>query len=410
MSDGDILNQPLVLPCGVTIPHRIVKSAMSENMANAGHLPGKNFYHLYAKWAQGGVGLCISGNVMVDVRYLGEAHNVVLEEKTPLPLFEEWTGAKKNSKMQLWMQLNHPGKQCPNFLCKFPVAPSAIPLEKKLRKFFNTPKELSEADILDIVKRFGTAAKGAQRSGFDGVQIHGAHGYLVSQFLSPKHNQRQDKWGGNLKNRMRFLIAVYRSIRESVGDHFPIGIKLNSADFQKGGFTHEESVETAKVISGLGIDLIEVSGGSYEKPVMMGEMKKSTMEREAYFSHYAQDIKKVVSCPVLLTGGFRSQKAMVNAIKNQDADMVGLARALAIDPQFTNQLLTQKDATSQVHPLTTGFEFLDKLFPLETTWYTRQLQLMGRNQSPNPHASVWSTILGILMEIGVSGLRRVRAN
>ena len=157
------------------------------------------------------------------------------------------------------MQINHPGKQSPKSLSKEPVAPSAIPLSGGVAVAFNPPRALTEEEILDLIKRFGNTARIA-KAGFTGVQIHSAHGYLVNQFLSPHHNQREDQWGGNAENRMRFLMEVYHEMRRQVGDDFPIGIKLNSADFQRGGFTEEESMQVLKTIDEAGIDLIEISG------------------------------------------------------------------------------------------------------------------------------------------------------
>ena len=187
---------------------------------------------------------------------------------------------------QLWMQINHPGKQSPKGLNKETVSPSAIPFKKDMAAFFSTPRELTEAEIQDIIQRYARTAAVAKKAGFSGVQIHGAHGYLVSQFLSGHHNTRTDQWGGNPENRRRFVLSVFEAMRAAVGNEFPIGIKLNSADFQRGGFTEEESLDVIRALSAAGIDLIEVSGGTYEAPVMSGtkkmEVKDSTRQREAY--------------------------------------------------------------------------------------------------------------------------------
>ncbi|MCC4821109.1 NADH oxidase, partial [Vibrio lentus] len=149
---------------------------------------------------------------------LGEPKNVVLDEHSDLSVFREWAKAGTQNGSQIWMQLNHPGKQIPKFLCDSPVAPSAISLERGLEKGFNTPRALTETEIIAIIDKFALSAKLAKQAGFTGVQIHGAHGYLVSQFLSSRHNQRQDKWGGSLENRLRFVFEVYRAIRKEVGD------------------------------------------------------------------------------------------------------------------------------------------------------------------------------------------------
>lgn len=405
------LSSSLKLPCGQILKNRLVKSAMSENMALAGNRPGPEFYQLYHQWAKGGVGLCISGNVMVDSRYLGEANNVVIERgHEHHDDLRRWATAGKEHDMKLWLQLNHPGKQTPRFICKQPVAPSAIALKPPLDKMFIKPRELTEEEILDIISRFAYASKTAKECGFDGAQIHGAHGYLVSQFLSPHHNQRTDKWGGSLENRMRFPIEIYKAMRDAAGEKFAIGIKINSADFQRGGFSHEDSVLVAAKLSSLGIDLIELSGGSYENPIMMGEAaKKSTQEREAYFMKYAADIKNKIKCPLVLTGGFRTRLGMEQAIENREIDLVGLARSLAIEPDFPNRIFSDINSKSLVKPLTSGLKFLDKLIPLEIVWYTEQLHRIGKGKSARPQASVYPSIVNTVLDVGVQGIKRVRA-
>lgn len=403
------ITDALTLPCGAVIKNRIGKSAMSENMGSQGFLSNHSFQTLYQRWADGGTGLLITGNVMVDQRALGEAHNVVIEKGINDPSLELWAEAGKRNDTHVWVQLNHPGKQSPKFLSTLPVAPSAIPFKKPLNRVFNTPRALSEAEIVDIIARFAFAAKVCKENGFTGVQIHGAHGYLVSQFLSPTHNQRTDKWGGSIENRMRFVSEIYEAIREAVGPHFPVSIKLNSADFQKGGFSKADSMAVVKHLSGLGMDLIEISGGTYETPVMTGtHVKESTKAREAYFLDYCEEVRKTVTSPLMLTGGFRSSKGMNDALAAGVCDMVGIARSLALNPDFSNELLSGKNVKSLVKPLTTGFPFLDRTFPLEIVWYTDQIHLMGKGKSPNIHRSVLRSVLGMAMALGVNTLRKVR--
>lgn len=403
------ITDALTLPCGAMIKNRIGKSAMSENMGSQGFLSNHSFQTLYQRWANGGTGLLITGNVMVDQRALGEAHNVVIEKGINDPSLKLWAEAGKRNDAHVWVQLNHPGKQSPKFLSTLPVAPSAIPLKKPLNRVFNTPRALSDTEIMEIIERFAYAAKVCKENGFTGIQIHGAHGYLVSQFLSPTHNQRTDKWGGSIENRMRFVSEIYEAIRVAVGPHFPIGIKLNSADFQKGGFSKEDSMTVVKHLSGLGMDLIEISGGTYETPVMTGtNVKESTKAREAYFMDYCEEVRKTVSTPLMLTGGFRSSKGMNDALAEGVCDIIGLARSLALNPDFSNELLSGKDVKSLVEPLTTGFPFLDRTFPLEIVWYTDQIHLMGKGKNANIHRSVLRSVLGMAMALGVNTLRRVR--
>ena len=268
------LSEPLTLPNGSMIKNRFFKSAMSEALGTKDHNASPNLVTLYNTWADGGTGLVVTGNVMIDRGALGESGNVVIEDERDLEMLTRWAKAGTKNSTHLWMQLNHPGKQSPRTLSKKPVAPSAIPLSGNLKKFFNEPRALAGDEIRELIIQFGNAAKIAQKAGFTGVQIHGAHGYLISQFLSPYHNRRSDEWDGSLENRMKFLMEVYHEIRKQTGEDFPIGIKLNSADFQRGGFTEEESLEVIRSLAEAGIDLIEISGGNYENPMMQGRKSK----------------------------------------------------------------------------------------------------------------------------------------
>lgn len=408
-----MISSPLTLPSGTILLNRIAKAAMSENMADDTHNPGPELEKLYGTWAHGGAGLLITGNIMVDSRALGEPHNVVVEKvHSNESALTRWAAAGSANQTQLWGQLNHPGKQSPRFLCVETVAPSAIPYPAPMNRIFSTPRALQEVEIVDCIERFAYAAGTLKKCGFSGVQIHGAHGYLVSQFLSPHHNQRKDEWGGSLENRMRFALEIYRAIRAAVGAHFPIGIKLNSADFMKGGFSEEESIQVVDILSKAGIDLIEISGGTYESPVMMGKkstLSNSSAKREAYFLAYCEKVSKITKTPIMLTGGFRTRNAMDAALASGACDIIGLARSVAVTPDFPNRLVANERCESEVYSLTTGSKRLDKLFPLEITWYTHQLHRMGRGKNPNPDANVKMAILKSIWSFGMASLKRVRA-
>lgn len=241
-----LLNTTMNRSTTFTVKNRFYKAAMSETMATKSNNPTEELVKLYGRWAQGGAGLLMTGNVMIDREALGEPGNVVIEDERDLDILKRWAKSGTQNGTQLWMQINHPGKQSPKTLSKNPVAPSAIPLTGDIKDFFNKPRELTSDEIWQLIKRFGNAARIAKKAGFTGVQIHAAHGYLINQFLSPHHNQRQDEWGGDLNGRMKFLIETYYEIRKQVGEKFPIGLKLNSADFQRGGFTEEESMKVLK--------------------------------------------------------------------------------------------------------------------------------------------------------------------
>ena len=247
---------------------------------------------------------------------------------------------------------------------------------------FKTPRPLREDEILDIIERFGNSALICKKAGFTGVQIHGAHGYLVSQFLSPLANQRTDKWGGSLENRARFAIEVYKNIRKKVGKDFPIAIKINSADFQRGGFTEEESMEVVDILSSLGIDLIEISGGSYEKPAMMGT-KKSTQEREAYFMEYVEKVREKTKQPLMLTGGFRTVDLMNKAIADGHLDIVGLARPFTLYPEIGHKILDKEIEKIEVPNPRTGIKLIDNMGFVDILWHELQMERIGRKKEPD---------------------------
>lgn len=410
MNSSAMIDSPFAVTKTCQIKNRFFKSAMSEQLGDAEHNPTPGLARLYGTWAKGGCGLLVTGNVMVDRKALGEPKNVVLDEQSDAELFKAWARQAKLNAANVWMQINHPGKQIPKFLSKEPVAPSAISLGRGLEATFNTPRALEESEILEIIERFATAAALAKDYGFDGVQIHGAHGYLVSQFLSSRHNQRTDRWGGSLENRMRFVLEVYGAIRKRVGKTFPVGIKLNSADYMKGGFTDEESMKVVTALSQAGVDLIEISGGTYESPSMVGHnVKESTLKREAYFLEYAEKVRKLVSTPLVVTGGFRSGKAMQSALDSGACDMIGLARPLAVDPELPNKILADKSYSMSIKSPTTGIKMVDKMTMLDITWYETQLARMAKGKATKPDQSAWFSVVDTLAGMGLHAFRQRRA-
>lgn len=337
------IQQPFTLPCGAVIPNRMAKSAMSENMATKDHQPNAALNTLYKTWTDGGIGLSITGNVMTDRLHLNGEFNVVFDEQTDKKLLKDWAACVKGTDQHLWVQINHPGRQTIPFSKQKPVAPSAVRVNIMNERVFQTPKPLTETEIEAIIEKFGNAALLSKEAGFTGVQIHAAHGYLVSQFLSPLSNLREDKYGGSLENRARFLLEIYKNMRAKVGDTFPIGVKLNSADFQKGGITEEESMQVIDMLNNIGIDLIEVSGGTYERPKMMGSKQKdSTKKREAYFIDFVQKVRKRSNVPLMLTGGVRNVAFMEECLQSDQLDFIGIARPYALLPDLANQIFEGK--------------------------------------------------------------------
>ncbi|ODG99726.1 NADH oxidase [Nostoc sp. KVJ20] len=380
-----ILNRPLKLACGAELPNRIAKAAMNEQLADDQNSPTKEIIRLYKRWALGGAGLMITGNVMIARTALVLPRDVVIEDERDLPLLQEWAVASIAQGGHIWMQINHPGRQSPIYLSPQPVAPSSIPLQLS-EKEFAQPRALTEAEIKHLIERHIYTAKIAKKAGFTGVQIHAAHGYLINQFLSPLSNQRNDDWGGTPEKRMRFLLEVYQGIRNSLGQDFPISVKLNSADFQRGGFTEEESINVVQVLEQVGVDLIEISGGTYEKLAMMGQtdiaQKESTRQREAYFLEYVRKVRSSISLPIMLTGGFRSADAMTQAIEEGSVDVIGLARPLAIAPNLPIELLTNRTSGITLQPQIAQTNDLDQQGMLEIIWYTQQIhQLAAEDKS-----------------------------
>jgi 2,4-dienoyl-CoA reductase-like NADH-dependent reductase (Old Yellow Enzyme family) len=401
---------PLELPCGVRVKNRFLKSAMSEQLGDRRHDPIPGLCTLYRTWAQGGVGVQVTGNVMIDGTAMGEPNNVVLDDRSDLAAFARWAEAGRKNDTQHWMQLKQPGRQVPSFLSKEPVAPSAIALGGSLKKAFNTPRALREEEIHAIIERFAHAAELAKQAGFTGVQIHGAHGYLVNQFLSPLQNVRTDGWGGSAENRRRFVLAVYDAIRARVGASYPVSIKLNSADFQRGGFSEDESMEVFDALVARGIDLIEVSGGNYEAPVMAGVgAKESTRAREAYFLEYAEKVRSRARVPLAVTGGFRTGRAMREALQRGVTDMIGLARPLAMCPDFPDRLLKNPDEELVLPPPRTGIKLVDRLSMLDVTYYEAQLARMAAGKNPRDDLSPWSAVFQTLGRVGVHAFRPRRA-
>jgi 2,4-dienoyl-CoA reductase-like NADH-dependent reductase (Old Yellow Enzyme family) len=405
----DILNSKLILPCGKTLKNRICKSALTERIADGNNLVNQKHLNLYEKWAEGSVGTVLTGNVQVDKRYLESAGNVAIEKsnyKDQVELLKKWTEVGTKNNTNLWMQISHAGRQTPGDLNMKPLAPSDIGLKIPGKKY-GTPKPLTNEEIEDVIERFIFTAKVAQDTGFTGIQIHSAHGYLMSEFLSPDINKRNDEWGGSLENRSRILLRIINGCREALGDDYPISVKLNSADFQKGGFSAEDSSKVASMLSDAKLDLLEISGGTYEQPRLLGldtvsinpkrsEIRKeSTIAREAYFLAYTEEIKKVIDIPLMVTGGFRSRLAMETAINQGACEIVGIGRPLCSDPLSVKKLL---DRSIDVLPtfektLSIGPGWLSQRSPFRLiqalnafgiqSWFYSQIRRISEGLSPD---------------------------
>ena len=344
--------------------------------------PTEALVRLYARWASSGAGLLLTGNVMVSHDSRGELGQVVVEDERHLDMLRAWARAAQREGAALFMQINHAGRQAPRSVTDDPVAPSAVPM-KGTGPFFKTPRALDDAEIRSIIRRFAVTARIAKLAGFAGVEIHAAHGYLVSQFLSPLTNRRDDAWGGDAERRMRFLLEIVRAIRGEVGHGFPIGVKLNSADFQRGGFGEEESMGVVRALENEGIDLLEISGGNYESPAMVRSkrVKASTKAREAYFLEYAERVRGLTKLPLLLTGGMRTSATIEKVIASGAVDMIGLGRPMALEPDLPARLLDGRASAAQEVDVRLGLPVLDDL--LQTMFSQVQIARMGQGLDPD---------------------------
>jgi len=375
-----------VLPCGITLPNRLAKAAMEENMADAGQIPGAVLFRLYKRWAEGGTGLLITGNVMVDGRAMTGPGGVVLDKHSDIAPFEAWARVAKQNNTRVVMQLNHPGRQVYAAMGGDVLSPSDVALDLgKHSHLFSKPRAMTLQDIEQLIQRFADSAVKAEQAGFDGVQIHAAHGYLISQFLSPLTNKRKDEYGGSIENRMRLLIEVIKAIREQVSATFIVAVKINSADFQRGGFDADDAKVVVLAMNELAVDLVELSGGSYESPAMQGSTADGrTLQREAYFLDFAKEIAQAATMPIMTTGGVR-RLAVAEEVLAQGIDIVGMGTALALNPALPNDW--KKDTTLSAHDPMVRWK--DKTLSALATMAVvkRQLQRMGNGKPPKSNVS-----------------------
>jgi 2,4-dienoyl-CoA reductase-like NADH-dependent reductase (Old Yellow Enzyme family) len=279
---------------------------------------------------------------------------------------------------------------------------------------FGEPVALTPEEITTLIDRFVDCAVTCKEAGFTGVQFHAAHGYLLSQFLSPLTNQRDDEWGGELENRARALVSVVTKAREALGDDFPISVKLNSADFQKGGFDFNDSLTVAQWLADAGVDLLEISGGTYEQPRLLNldgvepieeqSLARSTLAREAYFVDFAKAMREQLSIPIMVTGGLRRKEVMNHVLETGGADMIGVGRPLCVDAEGPNQLLDGADALTRYEDnlslLPSWLMWLTRLNTVRTInsfatqfWFYEQIANIGRTGKPDPQLTVFRATL-----------------
>ena len=405
----NLLFTPITLPNETTIKNRFFKSAMSEGMGTRDFQPKKNIATLYKRWAEGGTGLIITGNIMVDPKGTAEPGNIVFDKNSNMEILKNWANQGQQHGAKVMVQLNHPGKQAPKTVSKQTVAPSAVPLGNGLNKLFSTPRALTTSEVEELVQKFVTSAKVAKEAGFSGVQIHAAHGYLISQFLSPHDNRRTDKYGGSLENRMRFLKEIYLGMREELGKNFTIGIKINSTDFKEDGLTEEDSLKTIIELANLGLDFVEISGGTYERPAMMGATSKST--NQVFFAEYSKKLKQKIEIPVVVTGGIRSINAMNTLLNDNTTDFIGIARPLTIDPNIPNKIKQGTYTIVETTRVSTGVKKLDKIFGslLGIVYYQVLMQNIAKGKEPKATKNAWPSLIQAVYNQGLAVLFPQRA-
>lgn len=380
--DKNYLKSSFELPCGVVIKNRLVKSAMTERISNKKLEPNEKHHRIYKMWADTGVGLNITGNVMVDPVHRESAGNVYAGNERMLPTLKKWAEVAKSNNTHVWTQISHAGRQTNKFMALRPQAPSEVQLHKM--GLFGKPRAMTEDYIQALIQKFVETARICKEAGFTGIQFHAAHGYLLSQFLSPITNLRTDQWGGSIENRSRLLLTIIDKTREVVGPEYPISVKLNSSDFQRGGFTEEESLQVIEMLDGK-IDLLEISGGTYERLVFFEEnggwdqVKESTKRREAFFIEFSKKVRAISKVPLLVTGGFRSFQFCNEVLAKNELDFVGMARPfITNNPEIPN-FLDNKIEKLENLVVKTGIKSIDD--SAEGGYYARQLIRLaeGRN-------------------------------
>jgi 2,4-dienoyl-CoA reductase-like NADH-dependent reductase (Old Yellow Enzyme family) len=411
-----MLDQPLTLPCGAAVPNRMCKAAMTEGLAHSDGTASEELERLYGIWSDGGAGILLSGNIQVDGDHLERPGNVIVDSALSDDAFaalQSMAAAGTRNGNHLWAQISHAGRQTQKIVNPAPKAPSAVRLRLP-RSQFGEPVALTAEEIKSVIERFVSCAVTCKEAGFTGVQFHSAHGYLLSQFLSPLTNQREDEWGGTLENRARALIAIVTQAREALGTNFPISVKLNSADFQKGGFDFDDSLTVAKWLADAGVDLLEISGGTYEQPRLLNldgiepieeqSLARSTLAREAYFVDFAKAMREKLSIPIMVTGGLRRKDVMNHVLETGGADMIGLGRPLCVDADGPNRLLNGEDELARYEDnlslLPSWLMWLTRFNAVRTInsfatqfWFYEQIANIGRRGATDPTLTVFSATM-----------------
>lgn len=397
----EVLARPLLLRCGLELPNRLAKAAMTEGLADDDQQPTVLHQRLYRRWADGGAGLLVSGNAMVDARSLERARNVVLDAQVDPHALRDWAAAC--APVPTLVQLSHAGRQTNRAVQWTPVSASAGDPVRVLGAF-GRPRALSTAEVEDLRDRFVEAAVRVVGAGFAGVQVHAAHGYLLSQFLSPATNTRDDRYGGSAAGRARLLLEVVAATRAALPDHAAVSVKVNSNDFRRGGLDEAAATQVVRWLDESGVDLVELSGGTYERLAFL-DPDRASAARDAYFLDFAAAVRREVEVPVMLTGGWADAAAMARAVDAGDVDVVGLGRPLAADPDLPRRLLAGTAAAAPRPARALPGALRD---PSDVGWYRLQMELVARGRARIPSLPPLACALDYVVRDVATALRNRR--
>ncbi len=317
---------------GIQLKNRIIRSATHEGLTIDGGLVSPQLIKMLTELADGGTALIITGHCAVEPEGQAGRWQTLIDRDETIPGLTELTTAVHEHGSKVVVQLAHAGAAALN--SEMAKGPSEIfrPMDKKMSG------AMTIDDIHRVVKNFGQAAVRAQKAGFDGVQIHAAHGYLLSQFLSPHYNHREDEYGGELQSRAKIIIDIVKEIKHQTGDDFPVMIKINSEDFIENGFTVDEMLRVCGWLELSGIDVVELSGGTMESPKHLNPVRKPDCSEweEGYYTEAAIKFKKQMRIPLILVGGIRTFKFAQYLLKEKTADYIALSRPLIREPNLPN--------------------------------------------------------------------------
>ncbi|MGF1735757.1 NADH:flavin oxidoreductase/NADH oxidase family protein [Photobacterium satsumensis] len=363
LNNCDLLSRPLELPCGAIIKNRLVKSAMSDSLADGEGNPTDAQSRLYERWAEGGIGLSVVGEVQIDPRFPENPGNLVLSHQSSLKDLQKLTSRASINEAHIWPQLGHAGG-----LAYQPLSHPKGPSPLEINEF--QCSGMTEDEISQLPERYARAAIIAKEAGFTGVQVHAGHGFLLSQFLSPLFNRRKDQFGGSIEARSQIIVEIIEKIRLVVGRSFPIGIKLNSSDQLEGGLTQEDALEVIRILDKTSIDLIEISGGSYFPGA---KSSYDSVSNGPYFIDFALKAKSITKIPLVVTGGFKTRTQAIDALNSGALDSVGLGRILVLKPALPNQWVSGADV------ITDFPKFESPPQGGVTAWYTMRLTAVSND-------------------------------